>query len=189
MELKIRPEEITNILQKQIEGYETKFTVEEVGEVVEAGDGIARISGLPSVMAMEMVAFPHGIYGIALDLDIKEVGVIILGDYTKILEGDKVERTGRLLSVPVGDALVGRVVNAIGQPLDGKGPIATDKYRNVEGNAPNVIERQPVKEPLQTGIKAIDAMIPIGRGQRELIIGDRQTGKTAIAVDAIINQK
>ncbi len=189
MELKIRPEEITDILQKHIKRYEPKITIEEVGEVIEAGDGIAKVSGLPNVMASEMLEFPGDIYGIALNLEVREVGVMILGDFTNIQEGVVVKRTGRLLSVPVGEPLVGRVVNAVGQPLDGKGPIDTDKYRPIEGKTPNVIERQPVKEPLQTGLKSIDSMIPIGRGQRELIIGDRQTGKTAIVVDTILNQK
>ena len=189
MDIKTRSEDIADILKRRMEKYSPKIAPDEVGEVIEAGDGIARVSGIPNVMAMEMIAFSHGIYGIALDLDINEVGVMILGDYTKIQEGAEVKRTGRLLSVPVGEALVGRVVNSLGQPIDGKGPITTDKYRFIEGHAPSVIERQPVKEPLQTGLKSIDAMIPIGRGQRELIIGDRQTGKTAIAVDTILNQK
>ncbi|MFQ5901937.1 MAG: F0F1 ATP synthase subunit alpha, partial [Thermodesulfobacteriota bacterium] len=157
--------------------------------VIDAGDGIARVSGLPNVMSSEMLEFPGGIYGIALNLEVGEVGVMILGDFTNIHEGTVVKRTGRLLSVPVGEAMVGRVVDSIGQPLDGKGPIDTDKYRPIEGSTPNVVERQPVKEPLQTGLKSIDSMIPIGRGQRELIIGDRQTGKTALVVDTILNQK
>jgi F-type H+-transporting ATPase subunit alpha len=189
MDIKTRSEGIANILKRRMETYSPKIAPDEVGEVIEAGDGTARVSGIPNVMAMEMVAFSHDIYGIALDLDINEVGVMILGDYTKIQEGAEVKRTGRLLSVPVGEALVGRVVNSLGQPIDGKGHVTTDKYRYIEGHAPSVIERQPVKEPLQTGLKCIDAMIPIGRGQRELIIGDRQTGKTAIAVDTILNQK
>src|SRR3990170_4319255 len=172
MDIKIRSEAIADILKRRMETYSPEIAIEEVGEVIEAGDGTARVSGIPNVMAMEMVAFSHDIYGIALDLDINEVGVMIQ-------EGTEVKRTGRLLSVPVGEALVGRVVNSLGQPIDGKGPITTDKYRYIEGHAPSVIERQPVKEPLQTGLKCIDAMIPIGRGQRELIIGDRQTGKTA----------
>ena len=189
MDIKTRSEGIANILKRRMETYSPKIAPDEVGEVIEAGDGTARVSGIPNVMSMEMVAFSHDIYGIALDLDINEVGVMILGDYTKIREGAEVKRTGKLLSVPVGEALVGRVVNSLGQPIDGKGPITTDKSRYIEGQAPSVIERQPVKEPLQTGLKCIDAMIPIGRGQRELIIGDRQTGKTAIAVDTILNQK
>ena len=189
MDIKIRSEAIADILKRRMETYSPEIAIEEVGEVIEAGDGTARVSGIPNVMSMEMVAFSHDIYGIALDLDINEVGVMILGDYTKIREGAEVKRTGRLLSVPVGEALIGRVVNSLGQPIDGKGPITTDKSRYIEGQAPSVIERQPVKEPLQTGLKCIDAMIPIGRGQRELIIGDRQTGKTAIAVDTILNQK
>ena len=189
MDIKIRSEAIADILKRRMETYSPEIAIEEVGEVIEAGDGTARVSGIPNVMSMEMVAFSHDIYGIALDLDINEVGVMILGDYTKIREGAEVKRTGRLLSVPVGEALIGRVVNSLGQPIDGKGPITTDKSRYIEGQAPSVIERQPVKEPLQTGLKCIDAMIPIGRGQRELIIGDRQTGNTAIAVDTILNQK
>ncbi|NTW37057.1 MAG: F0F1 ATP synthase subunit alpha [Syntrophobacteraceae bacterium] len=158
-------------------------------QVIEAGDGIARIKGLPSCMSAEMLEFPEGIYGMALNLEEDQIGAMILGDIAHIEQGDPVRRTGKVLSVPVGDALVGRIVNAVGQPIDGKGPIHTDKFRLIEGVAPNVIERQPVKEPLQTGLKCIDSMIPIGRGQRELIIGDRQTGKTAIAVDTILNQK
>lgn len=189
MDLKINPEEISSILKRHIEQYQVKVEMEEVGEVIEAGDGIAQIRGLPSCMAAEMLEFPQGIYGVALNLDEDKIGAMILGDYTEIEQGDPVRRTGRVLSVPVGDALVGRVVNALGQPIDGRGPIRTEKMRLIEGRAPSVVERQPVKEPLQTGLKCIDSMIPIGRGQRELIIGDRQTGKTAIAVDTILNQK
>lgn len=189
MEIKIEPEKIAEVIRRHMEKYTPEITLEEVGEIIEAGDGIARISGIPNTMASEMLAFPYGVYGLALNLDINEVGAMILGDFTRIQEGDEVKRTGRLLSVPVGDALVGRVVNSLGQPIDGKGPITTDKYCYIEGIAPGVIDRQPVKEPLQTGLKCIDAMIPIGRGQRELIIGDRQTGKTAVAVDTILNQK
>ena len=189
MDLKINPEEISSILKRHIEQYQVKVEMEEVGEVIEAGDGIAQIRGLPSCMAAEMLEFPQGIYGVALNLDEDQIGAMILGDYTEIEQGDPVRRTGRVLSVPVGDALVGRVVNALGQPIDGRGPIRTEKMRLIEGRAPSVVERQPVKEPLQTGLKCIDSMIPIGRGQRELIIGDRQTGKTAIAVDTILNQK
>ncbi len=189
MGIKIEPEKIAEVIRRHMEKYTPEITLEEVGEIIEAGDGIARISGIPNAMASEMLAFPYGVYGLALNLDINEVGAMILGDFTRIQEGDEVKRTGRLLSVPVGDALVGRVVNSLGQPIDGKGPITTDKYRYIEGIAPSVIDRQPVKEPLQTGLKCIDAMIPIGRGQRELIIGDRQTGKTAVAVDTILNQK
>ncbi len=189
MEIKIEPEEISSILKKQIETYQVTVDTEEVGEVIEAGDGIARIKGLPNVMAAEMLEFPNNIFGMALNLDEDHVGAMILGDFTEIEQGDSVKRTGRVLSVPAGDPLIGRVVNAVGQPVDGKGPIAVEKYRLIEGRAPNVVQRQPVKEPLQTGLKCIDSMIPIGRGQRELIIGDRQTGKTAIAVDMILNQR
>jgi F-type H+-transporting ATPase subunit alpha len=189
VELKINPEEISAILKRHIEQYQVKMEMEEVGEIIEAGDGIARIKGLPSCMSAEMLEFPEGIYGMALNLEEDQIGAMILGDIAHIEQGDPVRRTGKVLSVPVGDALVGRIVNAVGQPIDGKGPIHTDKFRLIEGVAPNVIERQPVKEPLQTGLKCIDSMIPIGRGQRELIIGDRQTGKTAIAVDTILNQK
>ncbi|MCX8118406.1 MAG: F0F1 ATP synthase subunit alpha [Desulfobacterota bacterium] len=187
--MKIKPEEISAILRRHIEQYQIKTEAEEIGEVIEAGDGIARIKGLPGCMASEMLEFPKGILGMALNLDEDHIGAMILGDFTQIEQGDPVKRTGRVLSVPVGDALIGRIVNAMGQPIDGKGPIHTEKFRLIEGTAPNVVERQPVKEPLQTGLKCIDSMIPIGRGQRELIIGDRQTGKTAIAVDTILNQK
>ncbi len=189
MEIKFEPEEISSILKKQIETYQIAVEMEEVGEVIEAGDGIARIKGLPNVMAAEMLEFPKNIFGMALNLEEDNIGAMILGDFTEIEQGDPVKRTGRVLSVPVGDPLVGRVVNAVGQPVDGKGPISVEKYRLIEGRAPNVVQRQPVKEPLQTGLKCIDSMIPIGRGQRELIIGDRQTGKTAIVVDMILNQK
>ncbi len=189
VELKINSEEISSILKRHIEQYQVKMEMEEVGEIIEAGDGIARIKGLPSCMSAEMLEFPEGIYGMALNLEEDQIGAMILGDIAQIEQGDPVRRTGKVLSVPVGDALVGRIVNAVGQPIDGKGPIHTDKFRLIEGVAPNVIERQPVKEPLQTGLKCIDSMIPIGRGQRELIIGDRQTGKTAIAIDTILNQK
>ncbi|MCK5552811.1 MAG: F0F1 ATP synthase subunit alpha, partial [Deltaproteobacteria bacterium] len=187
--MKIEPEEISSILKKQIETYQITVDMEEVGEVIEAGDGIARIKGLPNVMAAEMLEFPNNIFGMALNLEEDHIGAMILGDFAEIEQGDSVKRTGRVLSVPVGDPLIGRVVNAVGQPVDGKGPISVDKYRLIEGRAPNVVQRQPVKEPLQTGLKCIDSMIPIGRGQRELIIGDRQTGKTAIAVDMILNQR
>jgi len=189
VEIKIEPEEISSVLKKQIETYQITVDIEEVGEVIEAGDGIARITGLPNVMSAEMLEFPNSIYGMALNLEEDNVGAMILGDFTEVGQGDPVKRTGRVLSVPVGDSLVGRVVNAVGQPVDGKGPIAVEKYRLIEGRAPNVVQRQPVKEPLQTGLKCIDSMIPIGRGQRELIIGDRQTGKTALAVDTILNQR
>jgi F-type H+-transporting ATPase subunit alpha len=189
VEIKIEPEEISSILKKQIETYQITVDMEEVGEVIEAGDGIARIKGLPNCMSAEMLEFPKNIFGMALNLEEDHIGAMILGDFTEIEQGDPVKRTGRVLSVPVGDPLVGRVVNAVGQPVDGKGPITVEKYRLIEGRAPNVIQRQPVREPLQTGLKCIDSMIPIGRGQRELIIGDRQTGKTAIVVDMILNQK
>src|SRR5437867_7168217 len=188
-ELTLDPKQISDVLQKSIRDFKAEVTVQEVGEVIECGDGIARVKGLPNCLSEEMLEFPGGNFGVALNLERDNVGVMILGDYTQIEEGQLVKRTGRVLSVPVGEALLHRVVNALGQPIDGKGPINTQTYRPIESRAPSVIEREPVKQPLQTGIKAIDAMIPIGRGQRELIIGDRQTGKTAIAVDTIINQK
>jgi F-type H+-transporting ATPase subunit alpha len=189
VEIKIEAEEISSILKKQIETYQIAVDMEEVGEVIDAGDGIARIKGLPNAMAAEMLEFPNNIFGMALNLEEDHIGAMILGDFAEIEQGDSVKRTGRVLSVPVGDPLIGRVVNAVGQPVDGRGPITVEKYRLIEGRAPNVVQRQPVKEPLQTGLKCIDSMIPIGRGQRELIIGDRQTGKTAIAVDTILNQR
>jgi F-type H+-transporting ATPase subunit alpha len=185
----IRADEITKILRQEIEHYERAVDVSEVGSVISVGDGIARIHGLEKVMAGELIEFPHGVSGIAMNLEEDQVGSVLLGDFAEIKEGDEVRRTRRIMSVPVGEALVGRVVNALGQPIDDKGPIATNQFYAVERLAPGVVARQPVKEPLQTGIKAIDGMVPIGRGQRELIIGDRQTGKTAIAVDTIINQK
>ena len=185
----IRADEITSILRQEIENYEGAIDVSETGSVISVGDGIARIHGLEKVMAGELIEFPHGVSGIAMNLEEDQVGAVLLGEPTEIKEGDEVRRTRRIMSVPVGDALIGRVVDALGQPIDGKGPIATDKFNSIERLAPGVVDRRPVKEPLQTGIKAIDAMIPIGRGQRELIIGDRQTGKTAIAIDTIINQK
>src|SRR5512135_2099089 len=185
----IKADEITNIIREQIEHYQSKIAVDEVGTVISLGDGIARVHGLDKVMAGELLAFPHGVAGIAMNLEEDQVGVVILGEYTEIQEGDEVKRTGRIASVPVGDAMIGRVVNALGQPIDDKGPIATDKFLPVERIAPGVIDRQPVREPMATGLKAIDSMIPIGRGQRELIIGDRQTGKTAVALDTIINSK
>jgi F-type H+-transporting ATPase subunit alpha len=187
--LSFDPKQISDVLHRSVSQYKSEVGVEEIGEVIECGDGIARIKGLPNCMAEEMLEFPRGIYGMALNLEQEQVGAMILGDFTLISEGDLVKRTGRVLSVPVGEALLGRVVDAIGQPIDGKGPINTRTLHPIDSRAPNVIERQPVKEPLQTGLKAIDSMIPIGRGQRELIIGDRQTGKTAICVDTIINQK
>jgi F-type H+-transporting ATPase subunit alpha len=185
----IRADEITKILRQEIENYERAIDVSEVGSVISVGDGIARIHGLEKVMAGELIEFPHDVAGIAMNLEEDQVGAVLLGDFAEIKEGDEVKRTGRIMSVPVGDALVGRVVNALGQPIDNKGPIQTTQFNPVERLAPGVVARQPVREPVQTGIKAIDAMIPIGRGQRELIIGDRQTGKTAIALDTIINQK
>ncbi len=185
----IRADEITRVLRDEIENYEKAVNVAEIGFVISVGDGIARIHGLESVMAGELIEFPHGVSGIAMNLEEDQVGTVLLGEYAEIREGDEVRRTGRIMSVPVGEALVGRVVNALGQPIDGKGPVETEKFYAIERLAPGVVDRQPVKEPLQTGIKAVDAMIPIGRGQRELIIGDRQTGKTAIALDTILNQK
>jgi F-type H+-transporting ATPase subunit alpha len=185
----IRADEIASVLREEIEGFDQAIQVAETGYVAAVGDGIAHIHGIDKVMAGELLAFPYGISGIALNLDEDEVGAVILGEADEIKEGDEVRRTGRIMSVPVGPNLIGRVVDSLGQPLDGKGPIDTKEFLPVERIAPGVIDRMPVKEPLQTGIKAIDAMIPIGRGQRELIIGDRQTGKTAIALDTIINQK
>jgi F-type H+-transporting ATPase subunit alpha len=185
----IRADEITRVLRDEIENYERAINVAETGFVISVGDGIARVFGLETVMAGELVQFPHNVSGLALNLEEDQVGVVMLGDYTEIKEGDEVRRTGRIMSVPVGEAMVGRVVNALGQPIDDKGPIDTNEFFPIERIAPGVIDRQSVREPLQTGIKAIDGMIPIGRGQRELIIGDRQTGKTAIALDTIINQK
>jgi F-type H+-transporting ATPase subunit alpha len=185
----IKADEITKILRGQIENYQQTVAVEEVGSVISVGDGIARIHGLDRCMAGEMLEFPHGVFGIALNLEEDQVGTVLLGDYTQIREGDTVKRTNKIMSVPVGNALVGRVVNPLGQPLDGKGPVVTDQRNPLERIAPGVVDRQPVREPVQTGIKAIDSMIPIGRGQRELIIGDRQTGKTAIIIDTILNQR
>src|SRR5271167_3448786 len=185
----IRADEITTLLRQEIENYEGAIDVSEVGSVISVGDGIARIHGLEKVMAGELIQFPHDVAGIAMNLEEDQVGAVLLGDFAEIKEGDEVRRTKRIMSVPVGEALLGRVVNALGVPIDGKGPILTEQFNAVERLAPGVVARQPVKEPMQTGIKAIDAMIPIGRGQRELIIGDRQTGKTAIALDTIINQK
>ncbi len=181
--------EIAALLRKRIEQFEPTIAARDVGTVIEVGDGIARVSGLSSVRMSELVEFSSGVLGMAFNLEADQVGVIVMGDYTRIDEGDQVQRTGRIISVPVGDALLGRVVDALGRPIDGKGPILTDRYLPVERIAPGVIERQNVDTPVQTGIKAIDSMIPIGRGQRELIIGDRQTGKSAIAIDTIINQK
>jgi F-type H+-transporting ATPase subunit alpha len=185
----VRPDEVSAILRKQLSGFEKEVDVYDVGTVLQVGDGIARVYGLSKVMASELVEFPNGVFGLVLNLEEDNVGCILFGESTLIKEGDVVKRTGRLASMPVGEKMLGRVINPLGQPLDGRGPIKTEKFSPVERKALGVIFRQPVKEPLQTGIKAIDAMIPIGRGQRELIIGDRQTGKTAIAVDTIINQK
>jgi len=185
----IKADEITSVLRQQIEGFQGGVDVSEEGTIISAGDGIARVYGLENCMAGELLQLPHNVYGMALNLEEESVGVVLFGEFFKIKEGDTVKRTGRITEVPVGDELIGRVVNPLGMPLDGKGPIATKKTGQLERIAPGVVDRQPVKEPLQTGIKAIDAMIPIGRGQRELIIGDRQTGKTAIAIDAILNQK
>ena len=185
----IKANEINEIIRKQIENFETGVTVMEVGTVIKVGDGIAEIHGLEKVMAGELLEFPHQVRGLALNLEEDKVGAVLFGDFQTIKEGDLVKRTGRIMQVPVGDALIGRVTDALGNPIDDRGPIVTDTYNPVESIAPGVIDRQPVKEPLQTGLKAIDAMVPIGRGQRELIIGDRQTGKTAVAVDTIINQK
>jgi len=185
----IKADEITQLIRQQIENYESKVAVDEVGTVITLGDGIARVHGLEKVMAGELLEFPHELAGIAMNLEEDQVGVVLLGDYTEIKEGDEVKRTGRIMSVPVGDAMIGRVVNALGEPIDDKGPISTSEFIALERIAPGVIQRQPVREPMATGLKAIDSMIPIGRGQRELIIGDRQTGKTAIAIDTIINNK
>ena len=183
----ISADEITDLLRQQIESYEQKIQVDEVGTIISLGDGIARVHGLDKVMAGELIEFPHGVAGLAMNLDEDQVGAVLLGDYTELSEGDQVKRTGKIMSVPVGKAMIGRVVNSLGQPIDDKGPIDTTEFLPVERLAPGVIDRQSVKEPMATGIKAIDTMIPIGRGQRELIIGDRQTGKTAILLDTIIN--
>ena len=185
----IKADEIARVLRSEIENYEKAVNVTETGSVISLGDGIARVYGLEKVMFGELIEFPHNVAGIALNLEEDQVGAVLLGEYQGIKEGDEVRRTGKLMSVPVGPAMIGRVVNAVGLPIDGKGPILTTDFNAIERIAPGVVDRQPVKEPLQTGIKAIDSMIPIGRGQRELIIGDRQTGKTALALDTIINQK
>lgn len=187
--LSIRPEEISTLIKSQIEEYKSDITVSEVGTVIQVSDGIARVYGLENAMSGELLEFQNGVFGLALNLEESNVGVVILGPYSEIKEGDQVKRTGRIMEVPVGEALLGRVVNPLGQPLDGKGPIEAAAYRPVESSAPGVIDRKSVHEPMQTGIKAIDAMVPIGRGQRELIIGDRQTGKTTVAIDTILNQK
>ncbi|MGE7825218.1 F0F1 ATP synthase subunit alpha [Paenibacillus sp. NPDC093718] len=187
--MSIRPEEISTLIKSQIEEYKSDITVSEVGTVIQVSDGIARVYGLENAMSGELLEFQNGVFGLALNLEESNVGVVILGPYSEIKEGDQVKRTGRIMEVPVGEALLGRVVNPLGQPLDGKGPIEATAFRPVESSAPGVIDRKSVHEPMQTGIKAIDAMVPIGRGQRELIIGDRQTGKTTVAIDTILNQK
>ena len=187
--MKIRPEEVSNIIKTEIENYKKSLDVKTSGSVLEVGDGIARIYGLSSAKAGELLEFPNGITGMVLNLEEDNVGAVILGDYTKIKEGDEVKATGRIASVPAGESLLGRVVNALGEPIDGKGDFKIERYMEVERKASGIISRKPVSEPLQTGIKSIDGMVPIGRGQRELIIGDRQTGKTAVAIDAILNQK
>ena len=185
----IRANEISEIIRRQIEDFDAGVTVTEVGTVIKVGDGIAEVHGLEKAMAGELLEFPHDVRGLALNLEEDKVGVVLFGEYQMVKEGDTVKRTGRIMSLPVGESVIGRVVNALGVPIDDRGPIASDDYSPLERIAPGVVERQPVKEPLQTGLKAIDSMVPIGRGQRELIIGDRQTGKTAVALDAIINQK
>src|SRR6202166_3699048 len=185
----IKADEISKLIREQIENYESQISVDETGTVITLGDGIARVYGLDKVMAGELLSFPHGVAGIAMNLEEDQVGVVLLGEYTEIKEGDEVKRTGRIMSVPVGEAMIGRVVDSLGRPIDDKGPIPSDQFIALERLAPGVIDRQPVREPMATGLKAIDSMIPVGRGQRELIIGDRQTGKTAVALDTIINSK
>src|ERR1700751_1665363 len=185
----IKADEITQLLKEQIQNYDAKIRVDEVGTIISLGDGIARIHGLDKVMYGEMIEFPHGVAGLAMNLEEEQVGAVLMGDYTEIDEGDEVKRTGKILSVPVGEALIGRVVNSLGKPIDDKGPINTTETLPIERLHPGVVDRPPVREPMMTGLKSIDSMIPIGRGQRELIIGDRQTGKTAIGLDAIINSK
>ena len=185
--MKLRPEEITSILKQRIEEYDVDTELAEVGTVLQVGDGLARVYGLESCMAMEMLELEHGVTGIAFNLEEGNVGVPLFGEWEHVREGESVKRTGKVVNVPVGDALVGRIVNPLGEPLDGAGPIDSAETRPLEFKAPGVVNRQPVKEPLQTGIKAIDSMIPIGRGQRELVIGDRSTGKTAILVDTVLN--
>ena len=185
----IRADEISKIIRQQIEGFDTSVEISEVGTVIQTGDGIAEIYGLERVMAGELLDLPHEVAGIALNLEEDKVGAVLFGDYEKIKEGDQVRRTKRIMSVPVGEAIIGRVLDPLGRPLDGRGPIDTDQFSPLERIAPGVMDRQPVREPMLTGLKAIDSMVPIGRGQRELIIGDRQTGKTAVALDAIINSK
>src|ERR1043166_2407328 len=185
----IKADEISKIIREQIGSFAVDVDVAEVGSIISIGDGIARVHGVENAMAGEMLEFPHNVFGIALNLEEESVGAVLLGEFKEIKEGDPVKRTGRIISVPVGEELLGRVVNALGRPIDGKGPIVTKQFAPIERLAPGVVDRQSVKEPLQTGLKAIDGMVPIGRGQRELIIGDRQTGKTAVAVDTIINQR
>src|SRR3974377_2004735 len=185
----IKADKVSKLSREQIENYESQISVDETGTVITLGDGIARVYGLDKVMAGELLSFPHGVAGIAMNLEEDQVGVVLLGEYTEIKEGDEVKRTGRIMSVPVGDAMIGRVVNSLVHQIDNKGPTPPDTFIALERLAPGFIDRQPVREPMATGLKAIDSMIPIGRGQRELIIGDRQTGKTAIALDTIINNK
>jgi F-type H+-transporting ATPase subunit alpha len=185
----IKANEISDIIRQQIENFETGVTVSEVGTIIKVGDGIAEIHGLDKVMSGELLEFTHDVRGLALNLEEDKVGAVLFGEFQKVKEGDIVRRTGRIMEVPVGNALIGRVVNALGQPIDDKGPLLTEEFYQIERIAPGVVDRQPVNQPLQTGLKAIDAMVPIGRGQRELIIGDRQTGKTAVALDAVLNQK
>src|SRR5512146_258368 len=185
----VRPDEVSAILRKQLAGFEKETDTYDVGTVLQVGDGVARVYGLSKALMSELVEFPHGVFGMVLNLEEDNVGCILFGESSEIKEGDTVKRTGRVASMPVGEAMLGRVINALGQPSDGRGPIPTDKYMPIERKALGVVQREPVKAPRQTGLKAVDGMIPIGRGQRELIIGDRQTGKTAVAIDAIINQK
>ena len=187
--MKIKPEEISSIIKTEIENYQKTLEVKNVGTVIQVGDGIARVYGLKEAMAGELLEFPNSVYGMALNLEENNVGVVLLGDPTEIKEGDTVRSTGRIVEVPVGEAMLGRVVDPLGKPIDGKGAIATTEFRDVENKAPGIVKRKSVHEPLQTGIKSIDGMVPIGRGQRELIIGDKQTGKTAVAIDTILNQK
>ena len=187
--MNLRPEEISSVIKEQIKNYSTKFEVADIGTVIQVADGIARIHGLEKAMQGELLEFPNEIYGMVLNLEEDNVGAVLLGDHKNINEGDTVKTTGHVVEVPVGDAMLGRVVNALGQPIDGRGEIKTDAYRDIEIKAPGIADRQPVNVPLQTGLKCIDSMVPIGRGQRELIIGDRGTGKTAIAIDTILNQK
>src|SRR5918996_3426730 len=188
-ELTINADQIAEALRNHVDGFSTTLEKARVGRVLEVGDGIARIAGLPETAVNELLEFQGGTLGLALNLDEDSIGTVVLGEADEVEEGDTVQETGRILSVPVGDVMLGRVVNALGQPIDGKGPITTEQYRRLEVQAPGIVARRPVNEPLQSGIKAIDAMTPIGRGQRELIIGDRKTGKTTVAIDTIINQK